>query len=545
MKQKKRGWIWLTALLVIVFGGAAFLLPVLLPTGDLNLTQQSYKAEKVTKGDIQVTVHGTGSIEAMDTSSISVKATGIVDQLFVENGDVVKEGQVIAMLDDDAINTQIDALKEQIVAQDATIASLRAMPGAKYLTAPVDCRVKAIYAREGEDANVSMSKKGALLVLSTDGKMKVSFTPKDGAKVSAGAPVKFIIGSVTLNGFITEVPDSTNTNAEAVISNDSIQVGRVAVIKDGKGKELGRGPLEINRPLLITATSGKVDTIYVEAGDTLKAGKRLAKLTGYILNPEFEAQLVKRQQLQDDLDQAYSDLKDLSITATAEGIVTNLAIEENGAVQEGMAVCKIEQISTFKLVIAVDELDIPKIAIGQKAQVKIDALPGKEATGEVVKIAPIGVKANDVTTYDVTLRLASPADTLAAMSASADIEVAFKAGTLLVPVEAVHTVNGKSWVYGAMSQDAREGQGDSAKTGSRRGLLSMFNRGKSTEQAERPIVDVTVGLVSDTWAEILSGLSEGDEVALPISQSSAAQMMGFGRMGGGQGGGQGGSGSGD
>ncbi len=531
MKQKKRGWIWLAALLVIVFGGAAFLLPILLPTGELNLTQQQYRAEKVSKGDIQVTVHGTGSIEAMDTSSVAANATGTVEQLLVDEGDAVKAGQLIAMLDDDAINTQIDALKEQIITQDATIASLRAMPGAKYLTAPVDCRVKAIYAKQGEDTNVSMSKQGALMVLSTDGKMKVSFTPSEGAAITAGAPVKFIIGKTQLDGFITTVPDSTSANAEAVINDDSIPEGRVAVIKGAKGVELGRGPLEINRPLLVTATTGKVDKIYVKAGATVKAGKRLVRLTGNILNPEFEAQLVKRQQLQDDLDQAYDDLKDLSITAPVDGIVTKLAIEQKGTVQEGMTVCKIEQISTFKLVIAVDELDIPKIAIGQKAQVKIDALPGQEATGEVVKIAPIGLKANDVTTYDVTLRLTSPTGTLTAMSASADIEVASKTGVLLVPVEAVHTVNGKSWVYGAMSQDIRDGQGG-GNAGSRRGgLQAMFSRGNGAKQAERPTVAVTVGLVSDTWAEILSGLNEGDEVAVPVSQSSAANMMGFGGMG--------------
>ena len=540
MKQKKKGWIWITALLVIVFAGAAFLLPVLLPTGDLNLTQQQYKAEKVTKGDIQVTVHGTGSVEAMDTSTVTASTAGIVDQVFVENGDAVKAGQLIAMLDDDAANTKIDSLKEQIVTQDATIASLRAMPGAKYLTAPVDGRVTAVYAAKGEDAGLSMSKKGALLVLSTDGRMKISFKPKDGVSITSGAQVKVVIGSVTKQGFITEVPGRAGENAEAVINDDSLTVGKTAVIQDAKGSELGQGALEINRPLLVTATTGKVDAVYVKAGAKVKAGKKLIKLTGSILNPEFEAQIVKRQQLQDDLDQAYEDLKDLSIAAPTDGIIAGLSIADKGAVQEGAAVCKIEQTATFKLVVAVDELDVPKIAIGQKATVKIDALPGEEATGEVIRIAPIGVKANEVTTYNVTLKLTSPAGTLAMMSASADIEVASKTGVLLVPVEAVHTVNGKSWVYGAMSQDIREDQANPSKS-NRAGLRTMFSGGSKQGEAKRPMIDVTVGLVSDTWAEILSGLNEGDEVALPVSQNSMANMMGFGGMGPGRGG----SGAGD
>lgn len=543
MKKKRRGWIWIVVL-VLAGAGAAFLLPVLLPTGNTALDVQQYKAEKVTTGEIRVLVHGTGSIEAMDTSTVSASTTGTVDQLLVENGDTVKAGQLIATLDAEPLNNTIDSLKEQIVVQDATIASLRTMPGTKYLTAPVDCRVKAVYAKEGEDTNVSMSKHGALLVLSTDGKMKVSFVPKDGAKVVAGAPVKFVVGSVTLSGFITEVPDSTTANAQAMINNDSITEGRLAIIKDSKGAELGRGSLKINRPLLVTATSGKVEELYVEAGDTMKAGKKLAKLSGYILNPDFEAQLVKRQQLQDDLDEAYADLQELSIAATADGIVTDLMIEENGTVQDGMSVCKIQENAAFKLVVAVDELDIPRIALGQRADVKIDALPDQAATGEVIRIAPIGVKANDVTTYDVTLRLTSPAGTLAAMSASADIEVAFKSGALLVPVEAIRTVNGKSWVYLAMDHDVREGAEEAISTTGRTGFRLPGFLGRQTDAADqealRQKVDVKVGLVSDTWAEIVEGLQEGDEVAVPVSQSSSSGMMGFGGMGG-----QGGNRSGD
>lgn len=538
MKKKRRGWIWVI-IIVVLLAGLGIVLPRMLPSASLGANAQLYRAEQVTKGDIKVTVHGTGSIEPLESTAVSMASSGKVESVLVENGDTVQKGQLLAMLDDSEINAKIDALKEQIVTQDAAIAKLRAMPATKYLTAPVDCRIKAIYAKEGEDANVSMSASNALLLLSTDGKMKVSFVPEKGVTVSPGAPVTFWFGKVSVNGFITLTPDSTTDQAEAVMNNDSVAEGREAVIRDENGNMLGKGKIEINRPLLVTATSGTIDEVYVKAGDKVKAGKRLVRLSGAILNPDFEAQLVKRQQLEDELDDAYADLADLSVLAPVGGIVSDLMIEENSVAQDGMAVCTIQQATGYKLVVAIDELDIPRIKTGQKAEVKIDALPEGAATGEVIKISPLGVKANDVTTYDVTLKVDAPAGTLAKMSASADIEVAFKSGALLVPVEALHTVSGKTWVYLALPQDTRatastspdgaSGQGQSMPGGRMFGNF-FGQRDNEAETKKRETAEVTVGLISDSTTEILAGLSEGDEVAVPISQSSSG-MFAFGNGG--------------
>ena len=48
------------------------------------------------------------------------------------------------------------------------------------------------------------------------------------------------------------------------------------------------------------------------------------------------------------------------------------------------------------------------------------------------------------------------------------------------------------------------------------------------------MIEVTVGLINDSTAEITSGLKEGDEIAVPIAQSTSNSL--FGGMGGGPGG---------
>lgn len=523
-KKKSKGWIWaVAAVAALVLAG--ILLPRLMSVGAANLGAQRYEAATAACGDIYVTVHGAGAIEAMDVKAVTAAASGRVEAVCVENGDAVKAGDVIARLDPDAANDIIQTLKDQITAQDAAIAKLRAAPGATTLYAPVDCRVKAIYAKKGQDVNVSMSARGALMLLSTDGRMKVRFTPAEGAALAAGSAVKFDIGGKTASGFLTEVPDGASQEAEAVVLGDSWAVGAQAAVKDANGNALGAGALEVNRPLLLTANSGNVNRIYVKTNQKVDARAKLVKLDGAVLDANFDAQLQKRRQLQDDLDQAYKDLEDLAILAPAGGVVTGLAIKEGGMAQEGAQVCSIQDTSAFKLVVSVDELDIPGIRAGQKADVKIDALPEKNAEAEVVKINPVGVKANDVTTYDVTLRVEAPEGALAGMSASADIEKAMKRGALLVPVEALHAVGGKTYVYRALPTDLRPSD-TSAPGENLSGFPRMFgNRGGAEAGAQREQAEVTVGLVNDSQAEILSGLSEGDEVAVPLAMSSFEAMI--------------------
>lgn len=527
MKRKKRGWVWFLVV-VAALAAAAFILPALLNPGNTGLTVQRYEVAEAARGDIEVTVHGTGSIEAMETAAVFPAAAGTVESVLVENGDAVVKGQLIARLKPDALEEKIDSLREQIVTQDAAVAALRAAPAVKTLAAPVKGRVMAVYAGEGEDAAQAMSAHGALLTLSADGRMKVTFTPAEGATLEAGQAVKLEIGDKTADGFLTAVPDGAHAAAEAVIPTDKFDEGAQATVKDASGAVLGSGALEANRPLFVTAYTGTVDRIYVKKGDEVNAGARLVRLEGTALSAGFEAQLVKRQQLQDELDEAYASLADLAVTAPADGIVTDLKLQEGGLAQAGAAACSIQQTGSYKLVVAVDELDIPQIRIGQKASVAVDALPGGEASGEVVRITPVGVKTNDVTTYDVTLKVEVPEGAMVRMSAAADIQVAFKSDALLVPVEAVYTVNGKTWVYGALPADIRPASSEQAEAAPRFGLFNRNGR-RAGAGEQRPMIEVRVGLVSDTWAEILEGLEEGDEVAVPSVQNDLGSMFGFGR----------------
>jgi HlyD family secretion protein len=359
--------------------------------------------------------------------------------------------------------------------------------------------------------------------------MKVEFTPVEGAALSAGQSVNVLVGNKVIKGLVAIVPDGAAQLAQVQIPDDSPALGAKAKVQNAGGNELGSGKLEANRPLLLSAYSGSIDKIYVKLNDVVKANRRLVRLEGAVLSANFDSQLVKRQQLADDLNRYYADLAKLTVVAPADGVVTGLALKQGAAVQEGTQACAIQSHNNFKLVVAIDELDIPKISLGQKADVKIDALAEEKATAEVIRISPVGVKVNDVTTYDVTLKVTAPAKTLSGMNASADVEVAFKADTLLVPVEAIETIVGKTYVFGTLP-----GVGQAAAA-PKRGVRMQFgaNQRKQTAadaqtQLQRSRIAVKVGLINDTMAEILEGLAEGDEVAVPQVESTNNMMTDFG-----------------
>ncbi|MCR4277231.1 MAG: efflux RND transporter periplasmic adaptor subunit [Candidatus Roizmanbacteria bacterium] len=64
-----------------------------------NKNQTSYQTEEVVKGNLIVTVTGSGSVASTNSSNITTSATGVVKNIYVKDGDVVKTGDKIAELD--------------------------------------------------------------------------------------------------------------------------------------------------------------------------------------------------------------------------------------------------------------------------------------------------------------------------------------------------------------------------------------------------------------------------------------------------------------
>ena len=85
-----------------------------------------------------------------------------------------------------------------------------------------------------------------------------------------------------------------------------------------------------------------------------------------------------------------------------------------------------------------DETDLGKVSIGQRADVVLDSFPSDTIPGEVFKIAYNGTTTNNVTTYAVDVVLKNvPAHARSGMTAGVSFLVTERKGVLLVPADAI------------------------------------------------------------------------------------------------------------
>jgi HlyD family secretion protein len=84
------------------------------------------KLGKVEKGDLAKSVVATGKIEPITKVEIKSKASGIVKKLYVDYGDRVKKGQVLADLDKEEIEARVDQARAQLEASTASLNGTRA-----------------------------------------------------------------------------------------------------------------------------------------------------------------------------------------------------------------------------------------------------------------------------------------------------------------------------------------------------------------------------------------------------------------------------------
>src|ERR1035441_6601650 len=121
-KRRKRIIIWISiaaAVVVLVVAGA-------LIASSSGTKIDPSKLAKVEKGDLAKSVVATGKIWPITQVEVKSKATGIVKKLYVEYGDKVKKGQLLAELDRDEMQAQVDQARAQLEASIASLNSTRA-----------------------------------------------------------------------------------------------------------------------------------------------------------------------------------------------------------------------------------------------------------------------------------------------------------------------------------------------------------------------------------------------------------------------------------
>jgi HlyD family secretion protein len=120
-KKTRKLWIIGGALiLVVVLAG------VLIAAKSGGTKIEPSKLAKCEKGDLAKSVVATGKIEPITKVEIKSKASGIVKKLYIDAGDKVKAGQVLAELDREEIEANVRASEAQLQSSDANLTAAEA-----------------------------------------------------------------------------------------------------------------------------------------------------------------------------------------------------------------------------------------------------------------------------------------------------------------------------------------------------------------------------------------------------------------------------------
>ncbi|MBI4262427.1 efflux RND transporter periplasmic adaptor subunit, partial [Candidatus Uhrbacteria bacterium] len=256
----------------------------------------------------------------------------------------------------------------------------------------------------------------------------------------------------------------------------------------------------------------------------------LAKLRAGADALDIRSQELAVQQRINALRDVHEKLADYTVRAPFDGIIAKSDMKRGDAVSSATVLATLiakQQIAE----IALNEVDIAKIHIDQKATFTFDALPNLSITGRVVEVDTVGTISQGVVTYTVTLAFDTTDDAVKpGMSTTATIITDMKTDVLLVPLSAVKTQGAQRFVE-------IPGEGES----------------KDTALGESVILGVPVvrqmvetGMSNDDMIEVTSGIGAGDRIIIrtiqPSTQTQTTQTSLFGGIPGGQRGGGGGGG---
>ena len=228
---------------------------------------------------------------------------------------------------------------------------------------------------------------------------------------------------------------------------------------------------------------------------TFEKSKQSLESTIIIQRSEMENMNVEIRQEMIDLEKAQRDLDALTLTSTEEGLVV-YGINWSNQGQKfqigdqpwsGQVIVSLPDLSIMQSHTFVNEVDVSKVKVGQKVKVKLDAFQDSIFTGKVVSVARLGKNKDNQSTikvFDVFVEIEGVSEILKpGMTTSNNIIIEEIEDKIFIPFEALFERDGEFFVY--------------KKDG-----------GSFDEET------VTIGIKSDDFVIIESGLEDGDVVAL-------------------------------
>jgi HlyD family secretion protein len=460
---------WLMGLIasgVLIVGTTATIKTIQQRNKPLDISKLTVPVEAKS---VTVRITASGKVQPVESVNISPKSPGLLAGLNVEQGDTIKQGQIIARMDNSEIKMRILQYKANLDQAKAQLADSEAGSRPEEIAqgkARVDqAQAQLAIIRDGnrlqeiQQAQAQVDSAKASVALTQSRVKRYQDLAKDGA-----------ISQDSLEQYVSE-------NSKAKANLEEAQ-RRLSLLKVGnRNQDIQKQAAIVNQE--------KEGLRKLENGNR---PQEIAKLKAAVASAEAQ---LKQQQVQ---------LEDTIIRAPFSGIVTQRYATVGAYVSPAISASDDASATSTSIVALakglevlakVPEVDIPQIKQGQKVEIAIDAYPDEVFQGRVRLIAPEAVVEQNVTSFQVRVAIDKTANKLrSGMNVS---EVTFIGNNiqnaLLIPQELIVTQKGKTGVW----------------------LLGEKNKPQFKL--------VTIGANIDNQIQVLEGLKAGDRIFIDLPKT--------------------------
>lgn len=461
-KRKKR--------IVIIIVVIVLLLLILRGCGGGNAGTMVTTAN-ATRGELQESVSTSGTVAAEEVKVVFSPADGVLEKVNVAAGDAVKKGDVLVAYD----STKLDRNFRQAALQQAkSNASYNgavedsAENQAKLSEANTNIPVleqqiadNKAYLKDLE-SKLSQSQRDTANALADEGydlsqdaaKLEEeikNLDPSDTAAIAAKEKkLKKIRSQISRNEYLQQVANSSDYVAE--------MEEEIANVKE----------------LIADYEEYKAEM------ESQKNGSEDAVMDSYD-KISYEADRELAEIAYAEAEKAYYETKS-GLCAEFDGVVTEVSAVEGSTVAEGAQLLTLESSESVKVSFSASKQDVAKLAVGQKAEVKIS---GNVYAGKVSKINRMAsLNASNTPMVGVEIHLDEPDDKIIlGLDAKLTIFTRSVQDALLIPVEAVNADRDGDFLYVVEN-----------------GVV-----------VKKPVV---CGISNDTYTEIIEGITEEDQIVL-------------------------------
>ena len=529
--RKKRRWKKFAVAGVALAAAAGMGWQLLSPGRSAPAAETAYTTAAVERMDVSASITGSGTLEAADSYSVSTLVEGTILTAAFEEGDQVEEGTVLYTIDSSDAASSLEqaqiSLNQSERSYQNTMESLEDLT----VTAPVSGQVYSIDVEAGDE--VSAGQQVATVRDSKTMSLEVTFPADDAASFYVGQSASVTLDSTfeTLTGSISKIAgNDTVLTGNVIVRSVTIDVSNPGGLSTeqsasaavGTVTSTGSGTFTYKAEEAVTAqVSGTVASIQVSEGQQVSKNQALVVLTSDDLDDQVQSAQDSLRNAQISYEKQTEQLEDYTVTAPITGTIVDKNYNAGETSEANQVLCSIYDLSYLTMTLSVDELDISDIAVGQTVTITADAVEDRTYTGTVTKVSVAGTSSGSATTYPVTIRIDDTDGLLPGMSVDATIELAAAQDVLAIPSAALN--RGNTVLVTAGSPSAASGTLVEATTEDGEDYYS---------------VEVTTGVIGDSYIEIVSGLQEGDTVVyIPTSGTSENPFSMMGEMPGGMGGG--------